>query len=205
MTTSSAHRGLPGLRVSCSWWREKSRRLAKGSCVKLHQFAAEKSVVTSVLELPGKQQWFLVFCGTYKLSYSNLSLRSCSQAHLTFLDHYLISVSLFQRNVLFNCQSFSYWGLFLWWQTKTFLYCIALHGAARLVESIFLQAVLQPHALPAYRGHTGAKAAKLSVAFSDQATCCCEENPLSLAVAEWLQCSVIFSIWWVIRCPRWYY
>lgn len=95
--------------------------------------------------------------------------------------------------------------LLLWRQSKIFLYCIALRSAARLVESIFLQAVLQPHALPAYRERTGAKAAELSVAFSDQATCGCEENLLSLAVAERLQRSVIFSIWWVIRCPRWYY
>ena len=98
------------MRVSCSRWREKSRRLAKGSCVKPHQFAAEMSVVLSVLELHGKQQRFLVFCATYKFSYNNLSLGSHSQAHQTFLDHYLISVSLFQRNGLFNCQSFSYWG-----------------------------------------------------------------------------------------------
>lgn len=88
---------------------EKSRRLAKGSCVKPHQFATEMSFVTSVLQLYRKHQRFLVFCGTYKFSYGNLSSGSHSQAHQTFPDHYLISVSLFQTNGLFNCQNFSYW------------------------------------------------------------------------------------------------
>lgn len=85
-----------------------SGRRAKGSCVKPHQFAAAMSAMTPVLELHGKQQRFLVFCVTYTF-YSDLPLRSHGQAHQRFPDHYLISVSLLQRNSLFNYQSFLYW------------------------------------------------------------------------------------------------